>query len=68
MMQAESAFPRLLDLIRRNKDDDTGLHRLLLELLCEMSRIQRLSCEDLRECILTSPRRGQLTWRNSNCR
>lgn len=47
MMQAESAFPRLLDLIQGNKDDETGLHRLLLELLCEMSRIQRLSWEDL---------------------
>ncbi|GAB7351346.1 hypothetical protein MBLNU459_g2032t2 [Dothideomycetes sp. NU459] len=47
MMQAESAFPRLLDLIQGNKNDDTGLHRLLLVLLCEMSRIQRLSWEDL---------------------
>lgn len=47
MMQTESAFPRLLDLIQGNKNDETGLHRLLLELLCEMSRIQRLSWEDL---------------------
>ncbi|KAI4733867.1 hypothetical protein E4T50_15576 [Aureobasidium sp. EXF-12298] len=47
MMQTEAAFPRLLDLIKGNKDDNTGLHRLLLELLCDMSRIQRLSLDDL---------------------
>ncbi|KAI5202793.1 hypothetical protein E4T39_04468 [Aureobasidium subglaciale] len=47
MMQAEGAFTRLLDLIQRNKDDNSGLHRLLLELLCDMSRIQRLSLDDL---------------------
>ena len=47
MMQAECAFPHLVNLIQGNKDDDTGLHRLLLELLYEMSRIQRLSWEDL---------------------
>ena len=49
MMQAEGAFTRLLDLVQGNKDDNTGLHRLLLELLCDMSRIQRLSPEDLGE-------------------
>ena len=49
MMQIEGAFPRLLDLIKGNKDDNTGLHRLLLELLCDMSRIQRLSLDDLGE-------------------
>jgi hypothetical protein len=49
MMQIEAAFPRLLDLIKGNKDDNTGLHRLLLELLCDMSRIQRLSLDDLGE-------------------
>ncbi|KAF2768530.1 hypothetical protein EJ03DRAFT_117361 [Teratosphaeria nubilosa] len=48
MMQAEGAFPRLVELIRtRTDDDDTGLHRLLLELLFEMSRIQKLDREDL---------------------
>jgi len=47
MMQVEAAFPRLLDLVKGNKDDNTGLHRLLLELLCDMSRIQRLSLDDL---------------------
>lgn len=49
MMQTEGTFPRLLELIKGNKDDSTGLHRLLLELLCDMSRIQRLSLDDLGE-------------------
>lgn len=46
MMQAENAFPRLVELIR-SKRDDAPLHRLLLELLFEMCRIQKLSREDL---------------------
>jgi hypothetical protein len=55
MMQTEAAFPRLLDLIKGNKDDNTGLHRLLLELLCDMSRIQRLSLDDLGEPLCLPP-------------
>ena len=47
MMQAESAFPRLVHLVRDNRDDNIGLHRLLLELLFEMSRIQRLSRDEI---------------------
>lgn len=47
MMNEEGGFPRLLELIRGEKDDDAGLHRMLLELLYEMSRIQRLRMEDL---------------------
>lgn len=47
MMQAEGAFQRLIELIRSKRDDDLGLHRLLLELLYEMSRIQRLGREEL---------------------
>lgn len=47
MMQAEGAFPRLVELVRDRRDDHIGLYRLLLELLFEMSRIQRLSREDL---------------------
>lgn len=47
MMQAEGAFQRLIELIRSKRDDDVGLHRLLLELLYEMSRIQRLGREEL---------------------
>ncbi|CZT18574.1 related to Orc3p [Ramularia collo-cygni] len=47
MMQAESAFPRLVELVRARRDDEIGLHRLLLELLFEMSRIQKLSRDEL---------------------
>lgn len=52
MMNEEGVFPWLLQLIAENKDDDAGLHRMLLELLYEMSRIQRLRIEDL----------GNLSW------
>ena len=48
-MGEEGAFPRLVGLIQERKDDETGLHRMLLELLYEMSRIQRLRLEDLSE-------------------
>jgi len=47
MMNNEGCFPRLLELIRLGKRDDSRLHRLLLELLYEMSRMQRLTAEDL---------------------
>ena len=47
MMKEEGGFPRLLELILERRDDDAGLHRMLLELLYEMSRIQRLRMEDI---------------------
>ncbi|SMQ55007.1 unnamed protein product [Zymoseptoria tritici ST99CH_1A5] len=47
MMQREAAFPRLVELVKAKRDDDIGLHRLLLELLFEMSRIQTLSRDEL---------------------
>ncbi|KAL8997067.1 MAG: hypothetical protein Q9169_003557 [Polycauliona sp. 2 TL-2023] len=47
MMNQEGIFLRLVELIYEKKDDDAGLHRMLLELLYEMSRIQRLSLQDL---------------------
>ncbi|KAI6861665.1 hypothetical protein KC334_g20990, partial [Hortaea werneckii] len=47
MMQSEGAFPRLVELVRDRRDDDIGLYRLLLELLFEMSRVQKLGREDL---------------------
>ncbi|KAL8732171.1 MAG: hypothetical protein Q9166_002918 [cf. Caloplaca sp. 2 TL-2023] len=47
MMNEEGIFSRLVDLIYERKDDDAGLHRMLLELLYEMSRIQRLRIQDL---------------------
>ncbi|RYO82963.1 hypothetical protein DL764_009523 [Monosporascus ibericus] len=44
----ESCFPRLLELIvGHSKEEDPGLHRLLLDLTYEMSRIERLRFEDL---------------------
>jgi hypothetical protein len=47
MMNHEGCFPRLLELIKQGRNDDARLHRMLLELLYEMSRMQRLSVEDL---------------------
>lgn len=47
MMQNEGAFPKLVELVRVKQEDDSGMHRLLLELLYEMSRMQRLTREDL---------------------
>lgn len=49
MMNEEGVFPRLLELISAKTDDDAGLHRMLLEVLYEMSRMQRLRMEDLGE-------------------
>ncbi|KAM0717682.1 hypothetical protein Q7P37_007534 [Cladosporium fusiforme] len=47
MMQDEGAFARLVNLISDQRDDAVGLYRLLLELLAEMARIQRLTREDM---------------------
>lgn len=47
MMNNEGSFPRLIELVKLSKSEDARLHRLLLELLYEMSRMQRLSIEDL---------------------
>ena len=44
-------FPRLLELIRGRVDDEVGLYKMLLELLYEMSRIQRLRLEDLSQSL-----------------
>ena len=49
MMSEEGAFPRLVELILAKTDDDAGLHRVLLETLYDMSRIQRLRIQDLSE-------------------
>ncbi|KAI2627521.1 hypothetical protein GGR54DRAFT_636647 [Hypoxylon sp. NC1633] len=46
-MIQEGCFYRLLELINDRKEDDPGLHRLLLELMYEMSRIEQLRLEDL---------------------
>lgn len=47
MMHAETTFPRLVELIQTGSvQEDTRLHRMLLELLYESSRVQRLTYED----------------------
>jgi hypothetical protein len=48
MMNSEGCFPKLLELIKQAKADNAPRwHRLLLDLLYEMSRLQRISAEDL---------------------
>ncbi|ERF72976.1 hypothetical protein EPUS_05057 [Endocarpon pusillum Z07020] len=48
LLNREGAFTRLLDLISNPKQNaDATLHRMLMELLYEMSRIQRIRPEEL---------------------
>ncbi|KAF9888363.1 hypothetical protein FE257_008796 [Aspergillus nanangensis] len=53
VMNEEGVFPRLLELLQaQNKKkesdgDEAGLHRLLMDLMYELSRIQRIRIEDL---------------------
>lgn len=47
MMNDEGIFPRLLELIKSKLHEDIALHRMLLELLYEMSRINRIRMEEL---------------------
>ncbi|KAL4820653.1 hypothetical protein BDW67DRAFT_152903 [Aspergillus spinulosporus] len=52
MMNEEGAFPRLLELLqaqslRMNDESAANLHRLLMDLLYELSRIQKIKIEDL---------------------
>lgn len=47
MMHSESTFPRLVELVQSNSvQEETKLHQMLLELLYESSRVQRLTWED----------------------
>ena len=46
-MNEEGAFPRLVELIRTPPGGDADLHRLLLQLLYEMARIQRIDYQEL---------------------
>lgn len=46
-MNEEGCFPRLVELIKLGKRDNGRLHRLLLELMYEMSRMQRLTMANL---------------------
>lgn len=49
LMNKEGAFCRLVDLISdpRQQDEEAEVHRMLMELLYEMSRIQKITTEDL---------------------
>lgn len=48
LLNDEGAFPRLVDLIASPKQHGhEGIHRLLMELLYEMSRIQKIKINDL---------------------
>lgn len=48
LLNDEGAFPRLVDLILSPKQHGhEGIHRLLMELLYEMSRIQKIKTSDL---------------------
>lgn len=46
-MNEEGGFPRILDLIQNMPGADAALHRILLQLFYEMSRIQRIRKQDL---------------------
>ncbi|ROV90696.1 hypothetical protein VSDG_08336 [Cytospora chrysosperma] len=46
-MIEEGCFPKMVELINGRRDDDRRLHRLLLELMYEMARIERLRVDDL---------------------
>lgn len=48
LLNEEGAFTRLVDLISSPlQNEDVNLHRMLMELLYEMSRIQRIKPDDL---------------------
>jgi hypothetical protein len=48
LLNDEGAFPKLIELVQTPKQDgEANLHRLLMELLYEMSRIQKISLADL---------------------
>lgn len=56
MMNEVGSFPRLLELLQIQRtawevgsEDGAGLHRVLMDMLYEMSRIQRVRIQDLGE-------------------
>jgi hypothetical protein len=66
LLNEEGAFTRLVDLISSPKqNEDVVLHRMLMELLYEMSRIQRIRPEDLGAFLRSmsnSVRRNAIAW------
>lgn len=55
MMQDEGGFPRLVELIGDQRDDGSGLYRMLLELMFEMARIQKLDRDDMGTVLNLAP-------------
>ncbi|KAI9728406.1 MAG: hypothetical protein M1828_003806 [Chrysothrix sp. TS-e1954] len=47
LLNTEGAFSRLVHLFRNSVDDNLGLHRQIIELLYEMSRVQQISWNEL---------------------
>lgn len=47
LLNKEGAFPRLVELIALPREHEESLHRMLMELLYEMSRIQKITNDDL---------------------
>lgn len=54
MMHSEGTFARLVELVQTpSVQEETTLHQLLLQLLYESSRVQRLTWDDF--CMATAP-------------
>lgn len=49
-MSLVGAFPKLLAVIEMGKDEESGLYKVMLELIFEMSRMHRLRNGDLCKC------------------
>lgn len=47
LLNKEGVFPRLVELVKNPTEHEEGVHRMLMELMYEMSRIQRITTDDL---------------------
>ena len=47
LLNNEGAFPRLVELIAQPTKDEESLHRALMEMLYEMSRVHKITNQDL---------------------
>lgn len=56
LLNKENAFPRLIDLIAHPKENEESLHRILMELLYELCRVQTITNDDLSMCCSMSGR------------
>lgn len=65
LLNDEGAFTRLIDLISNpERNEDAVLHRMLMDLLYEMSRIQRIKPDDLGESRVSSAVPGTLAYQD----